>query len=40
VEEPNPTAPFRRELRGFDIREIQVLPDSLVLVLDFQLAVK
>ncbi len=40
LEEPNPTAPFRRELRGFDIREIRVLPDSLVLVLDFQLAVK
>ena len=40
LEEPSPTAPFRRELRGFDVRQIRVLPDSLVLVLDFQLAVK
>ncbi len=40
LEEPKPNSPLRQELRRFDVREIRVLADSLVVVLDFQLAVK
>lgn len=40
LEEPKPNSPFRQELRRFDVREIRVLADSLVVVLDFHLAVK
>lgn len=38
LEESKP--PVRRELRRFDVREIRVLPDSVVVVLDFQLAIR
>jgi hypothetical protein len=31
---------YRRELRNFNVPEIRVAPDALVLVLDFQLSVK
>lgn len=40
LEEPKPNNPTRQELRRFDVKEIRVLPDSVVVVLDFQLAVK
>ena len=40
LEEPKPNNPTRQELRRFDVKDIRVLPDSVVVVLDFQLAVK
>lgn len=40
LEEPKPNSPLRQELRRFDVRDVRVLGDSLVVVLDFQLAVR
>jgi hypothetical protein len=40
LEEARPGSPLRQELRRFEVREIRVLGDSIVVVLDFQLAVK
>lgn len=40
LEEAKPNSPLRQELRHFDVREIRVLQDSIVVVLDFQLAVR
>lgn len=40
LEEAKPNSPLRQELRRFDVREIRVLGDSIVVVLDFQLAVR
>lgn len=40
LEEPKPNSPIRQELRQFDVREIRVLPDSVIFVLDFRLAVR
>lgn len=40
LEEARPGSPLRQELRRFEVREIRVLPDSIVIVLDFLLAVR
>ena len=40
LEQPRPNSPSRQELRRFDVREIRVLADSIVVVLDFQLSVR
>ncbi len=39
-EEQKPGAQYRQELRRFDVKEIKVLPDSLLLVMDFQITVR
>jgi hypothetical protein len=40
LEQPKPNSPSRQELHRFDVREIRVLADSIVVVLDFQLSVR
>jgi hypothetical protein len=40
LEEPGNLPQYKRELRGFAVREIRITDDALVLVLDFELAVK
>jgi len=36
----SPTPLYRRELASFDLRDVRVQPDALVLVMDFRLVVK
>jgi len=44
LEQPAPQAPakplYQRELASFDLRDVRVQPDALVLVMDFRLVVK
>lgn len=40
LEEAKPNTPVRQELRRFDVKEIRVLPDSVLVVVDFLLAIK
>ncbi len=40
LEQPRDHSPFEQELAGFDLGEIRVNPDALVLVVEFRLVVK
>jgi hypothetical protein len=40
LEAPQPGSPLKQELRRFNVSDVRVLPDSIVVVLDFQLAVR
>ena len=40
LEEERPKAPYRQELRGFNVIQIRTQPNAIVLVLDFVLDVK
>jgi hypothetical protein len=40
LEEPKPKSAVKQELRRFSVREIRVLPDSVLLVFDFQLGIR
>jgi hypothetical protein len=40
LEEPKPKSAVQQELRRFNVREIRVLPDSVLLVFDFQLGIR
>jgi hypothetical protein len=40
LEDPGAQPGYKREMRSFNVPEIRIAPDALVLVLDFQLAVK
>jgi hypothetical protein len=39
-EQERPGAVYRQQLQRFDVREIRVLPDSILVVLDFRIAVR
>jgi hypothetical protein len=40
LEQPRDHSPYQQELAGFDLGEIRVTPDALVLVVEFHLVVK
>jgi hypothetical protein len=40
LEEPKPNSALRQDLRTFTVREIRVLPDSVLLIFDFQLGIR
>lgn len=40
LEEPKPNSALRQDLRSFTVREIRVLPDSVLLIFDFQLGIR
>jgi hypothetical protein len=40
LEQTHEGAPYKQELAGFDLTEIRLTPDALVLVIDFRLVVK
>jgi hypothetical protein len=40
LEQPNDKSSYQQELTGFDLSEVRVTPDALVLVMEFKLVVK
>lgn len=40
LEEPRPKSAARQELRRFEVSEIRVLPDSVLLIFDFHLGIR
>ena len=40
LEQPRDNSRFQQELSGFDLSDVHVTPDALVLVVEFKLVVK